>query len=189
MINRRIVGEFGGWDGGNDFAMVFDNHHPVSGHFTHLGPWQIPLVKNPFDLFLTTLVDDDEHPLLRLAEQDFIRRHVGGALRHLGQVDLDAGPATSRRLAGRAGEAGRPHVLYACDSAGGEQLKTGLHTEFLHERIAHLHRAALLLGRFLGQILRRKRRTSQAVSPRRRADVKHRITNSLGRAPGNLTMP
>ena len=47
----------------------------------------------------------------------------------------------------------------------------------------------LLLGRFLGQILRRKRRTCQAVPPRRRADVKHRITDSLGRAPGNLTMP
>ena len=189
MINRRIVGEFGGRDGGNDFAMVFDNHHAVAGHFAHLGPRQVPLVKNPFDLFLTAFVDDDEHPLLRLAEQDFVRRHVGGALRHLGQVDLDAGPAASRCFAGRAGKAGRAHVLYARDRAGGEQLEARLHAEFLHERIAHLHRSALLLGRFLGQVLRRKRRTGQAVPPRRRADVKHRIADSLGRAPGNLTMP
>ena len=35
--------------------------------------------------------------------------------------------------------------------------------------------AALLLGRFLGQILRRKRRAGQAVAPGRRADVKHRV--------------
>ena len=189
MINWCFIGELCRRDGGDGYAVVFDDHHAISSHLSHLGPGQVPLVENPFDLLLATLVDDDEHPLLRLAQQNFVRRHVGGALWHLGQVDLDAGTPASRRLAARAGEPRRAHVLYTGDRTGGEQLEAGLHAEFLHERIAHLHRAALLLGRFLGQILRRKRRPCQAVAPRRRADIKDRIADSLGRAPCHLAVP
>ena len=120
MVDRGIISELGRWDGGNGFAVVFDNHHAVPGHLTHFGPWQIPLVENPFDLFLAAFVDNDEHPLLRFAQQDFVRRHVWRSLRHLGQVDLDAGSAASRCLTGRAGETGSAHVLNARDRTCGE---------------------------------------------------------------------
>ena len=33
---------------------------------------------------------------------------------------------------------------------GGEQFETGLADQLFHERIAHLHRASLLVGRFFG---------------------------------------
>ena len=188
MVQRRLVGELGCRHGGDHFAVVFDHHHSVVGHLAHFGPRQIPLIENPLHLFLAPLVHDDEHALLRFAQQNLVRRHVGCALRHLGQIDLDAGTAAGRCLAGGAGQAGCAHVLYSRDRAGRQQLEAGFHAEFLHERIAHLHSAALLLGRFLGQILRRKRRAGQAVAPGRRADVKHRVAHALGRPACHLAV-
>ena len=81
---------------------------------------------------------------------------------------------------------GRAHVLDAGDGAGGEQFQARFAHELLHERIADLHRAALLLRRFLGQILRGKRRPGQTIATRGRADVEHRIANALGRAARDL---
>ena len=81
-----------------------------------------------------------------------------------------------------------PHVLHARDATGGQQFQARFAHEFFHERIADLHRAALLLGGFLGQILRRKRRTREAVATRGRADIKHGITHALGRAARDLFM-
>ena len=74
------------------------------------------------------------------------------------------------------------------DRAGGEQFEARFAHEFFHERIADLHRAALLLGGFLGQILRRKRRAREPVATRGRADVKHGIAHALGRAARDLFM-
>ena len=43
-----------------------------------------------------------------------------------------------------------------------------------------------MLGGFLGQILRRKRRARESVATCRRADVKHGIAHALGRAARDL---
>ena len=58
--------------------------------------------------------------------------------------------------------------------------------ELFHERIADLHRAALLLGGFLGQILRGKGRARETVATGGRADVEDRIADALGRAARDL---
>lgn len=72
------------------------------------------------------LIDDDEHPLLRFAEQNFVRGHIGQALRDFGELNLDAGTGPGRRFAGGAGEPCRAHILNACDgSGGGQELQTG----------------------------------------------------------------
>ena len=107
-------------------------------------------------------------------------------MRNFVQFDFDAGAGARGGFAGGTGQARRAHVLNAGDGAGGEQFEARFAHEFFHERIADLHRAALLLGGFLGQILRRKRRARQAVATGRRADVKHRIADAFGRAARDL---
>src|SRR5204863_9180253 len=49
-----------------------------------------------------------------------------------------------------------------------------------------LHRAALLLGRFLGQVLRSERCSGQAVATRGRTDVKYRVADAFGGATRDL---
>ena len=110
-------------------------------------------------------------------------------MRNLVQFDFDARAGARGGFAGGAGQTRRAHVLDARDRAGGQQFEAGFANEFFHERIADLHRAALLLGGFLGQILRRKRRARQAVAARGRADVKNRIADALGRAARDLFVP
>src|SRR5262249_9012322 len=51
-----------------------------------------------------------------------------------------------------------------------------------------LHRAALLVGRFLGQILRSKCRPCQSVASGGRADIKDRVADAGGAAADDLLM-
>jgi len=131
-------------------------------------------------------VDDDEHSFLGFAQHDLVRRHVRGALGNLAEVDLDAGAGARGRFARRAGQARRAHVLDAGDRAGGEQFQARLAHELFHERIAHLHRAALLFRGFLRQILRREGRAGEAVAAGGGADVENGVAHALGRAAGDL---
>ena len=138
---------------------------PVSVTCADLRPGQIPFVENALHLLLAALLDDDQHALLRFAEHDLVRGHVRRALGHLGQFDLDARAGAGGGFAGGTGQAGGAHVLDAGDRAGGEQFQAGFADQLLHERIAHLHRPALLLGGFLGQVLRGKSRAARPSRP------------------------
>ena len=133
-------------------------------------------------------MDDDEHPLLRLGQHDLVAGHVRRALRHLVQLDFDARPGAGRRLARRAGQARRAHVLHAGDAAGGEQFEARLADEFLHEGVAHLHRAALLLGGFLSQVLRGKRRARETIATGRGANVEDRVADAVRCAARDLVV-
>ena len=188
-VDGGLVGDQLGGNVGHRLAVMLHHHAAGVGDEADLGPGQVPLVEDAFDLLLAPLVDDDEHALLGLAEHDLVAAHVGRALRHLVQLDLDAGAGAGRGLAGRAGQAGGAHVLDARHGAGGQQLQAGFAHQLFHERIAHLHRAALLVGRFLGQILRGERRPGQAVAPGGRAHVKDRVADALGGAAGDLFVP
>ncbi len=107
-------------------------------------------------------------------------------MRNFVEFDLDARAGARSHFASGTGQARRAHVLHARNRAGGEQFEARFAYELFHERIADLHRAALLFGGFLGQILRRKRRARETVATRGRADVKHGIAHSLGRAARDL---
>ena len=159
------------------------------GDDADLGPRQIPLVENAFHFLFAALVDDDEHALLRFRKHDLVAAHVRRALRNFVEFDLDARAGARGHFAGGTGQTRRAHVLHAGDATGGEQFEARFAHEFFHERIADLHRAALLLGGFLGQILRRKRRARETVATRGRADVKHGIAHALGRAARDLFVP
>ena len=126
---------------------------------------QVPLLEDPLDLGLASLLGDEQHPLLRLGQHDLVRRHAGLALRNQRDVDLDAGAAARPHLARRAGQPGRAHVLDADERVGLHQLEARLEQQLLHERIADLHRRPLL-GRLLVELRRRHRRAVDAVAAR-----------------------
>ena len=153
VIYWRIISKLAGRQIRHYLAVIFHHHLAGIGHKPNLRPRQIPFIKNAFHLFLAPLGDDDEHALLRFAQQNLVGRHARAALRHLGQINLNARAAARGRFAGGTREARRAHVLNARHCAGRQQFQTGLHTELLHEGIAHLHGTALLFGRFLGEIL------------------------------------
>ena len=150
MVQRSLVGKLSRRHRGNNLAVVPDHHQAIVSHPPDLCPRQIPLFKNPLNLFLTPLVHDDKHAFLRFAQKDLVWRHIWRTLRHLGQVDLDASAAAGRRLAGGTGQAGCAHILNPRDSTRRQQLETSLHTELLHERVSYLDSTALLFGGFLG---------------------------------------
>ena len=134
------------------------------------------------------LLRDDQHALLRFAQQDLVRRHARSRASALCEIDLDAGAAAAGRFAGRAGQPRRAHVLDAGDRIGREQFEARFEQQLFLERIADLHRRPVF-ARFLGQIARGKRRARQAVAPRLRADVKDRIADALRRAARELLVP
>ena len=134
------------------------------------------------------LLRDDQHALLRFAQENFVRRHAGFALRHFGEIDLDAGAAAAGGFAGRTGEPGRAHVLDAGDRVGREQFQTGFEQQLFLEWIAHLNRGPVF-ARFFGQFPRGERRARQSIASGLRADIKNRIANPAGRAARQLLMP
>ena len=100
--------------------IVKDAHHPIIRHATDLGAGYIPLLENlPNDFFLAA-PGNDQHPLLRFTEENFVGRHARLALRHFRQVDLDAGSAAASRFASRARQARGSHVLNSGDGVCGE---------------------------------------------------------------------
>ena len=186
VIHRRFIRQLRRRNVGHDLAVVFHDHAARVGDRSNFRPGQIPLVENPLDLLFAAFVDDEEHAFLRFAEEDFVRRHVRHALRNFGKVDLDAGAGARRRFAGGTGQTGRAHVLNAGHRPRREQFKTGFQHQLLHERVAHLHGPALLLGRRFGQILRGKRRAGQAVPARRGTHIEHRVADAAGFAARDL---
>ena len=125
---------------------------------------EVPFLEDLLDLPLAALLDDHQHALLRLGEHDLVGIHAGLALGHVVELDLDPGAAAARGLAGRAGEAGRAHVLDADDEAGhGHHLEARLDQQLLHEGIALLDGGPV--GRALGaQLLRGEGGAAEAVA-------------------------
>ena len=138
--------------------------------------------KIALDFGFASLLDDEQHALLRLGEHDLVRRHAGLALRDTCDVDLDARAAARAHLAGRAGQAGGAHVLHADQRVGLHQLEARLEQELLHERIADLH-GRPLLGRLLVELRRRHRRAVDAVAAGLRADVVDGIAGAATHCP------
>src|SRR5665213_2180138 len=172
-----------------EVGFVTDTGRMVVRHETDFRPRQIPLVENAFHLGFAAFVDDDEHPLLRFAQHDFVARHVRRALRNFVEFDLDSRARARRRFTSGTRQTRRAHVLNSRDATRRQKFEARFANQFFHERIADLHRAALLLGGFLGQIFRRKRRARETVATRCRTDIENWIADSLRRAARDLFVP
>ncbi len=150
MVNRCFVGEGGGGNFRHNGSILPNAHHAVVSDASDIGVGKIPFFKNFAHTILLALVNDDEHALLGFAEENFIRRHAIFALGDEAEINVNTVAAPTGRFAGRAGEAGGPHVLNARNSAACKQLQAGFKKKFFTERIADLHGRAILLG-FLGE--------------------------------------
>ena len=89
-------------------------------------------------MLLTALDRHHQHPLLRFAEEDLVRRHPFLTQRHLRHVDLDADVATGRHLGRGTRQAGRAHVLDRDDMPAANELERRLEEQLLGEGVAHL---------------------------------------------------
>ena len=113
VVDRSVIGERAGGNLGDDRAALANAHQAVIRDVADVRGMKIPLVENLLDLALTAALDDQQHPLLRFGEHDFVRRHAGLALRNVGHVDVDARSAARSHFARGAGEARGAHVLDA----------------------------------------------------------------------------
>ncbi len=142
---------------------------------------QIPFLEDAFDLRFASALGDQQHPFLRFGQHDFVRRHAGFALRHEGDVDLHAGAAARAHLRRRTRQARGAHVLDADERVRLHHLEARLEEQLLHERIADLHRRALL-RRLLIELGRGHRRAVDPVAAGLRADVVHGVADAGGDA-------
>ena len=90
------------------------------------------------------------------------------------EFDFDARAAARAHLAGRAGQAGRAHVLNANNCAGLHGLETGLQQQLFQERIADLNIGTLGLRAF-AELLARHGRAVDPVASGLRAYINYRI--------------
>ena len=88
----------------------------------------------------------DQHPLLRLAQEDLVRRHARLAPRDRVEIDLGAHPATRGELGQRTGQPGRAEVLHGDHRVEARQLEARFHQQLLEERVPNLHGRAPLLA-------------------------------------------
>ena len=91
VVQRRFVGQLAAGDFGDHVAVILHDQPPGVGDDADRDRIQAPLVEDAEDLVFAALFGDQQHALLRFAEHDLVRRHAGFALRHVLQIDFDAG--------------------------------------------------------------------------------------------------
>jgi hypothetical protein len=140
LVDGGVVGEGRGGDVRHNDPVLPHEHTARVGHRAHVRGVQVPFREHALDLALAALLHDDEHALLGLREHDLVGVHPGLALGHAVELDLDAGAAAARRLARRARQPGRAHVLYPDDEPRDlHHLEACLDEELLHEWVPLLH--------------------------------------------------
>src|SRR5438445_633137 len=78
----RIVGKRGVWNIGNDLPVLQYAHARLTYHRTDFDGIQPPLAEYFVNFFLAAFLRDQQHALLRFAQQDLVRGHASLALRH-----------------------------------------------------------------------------------------------------------
>ena len=140
------------------------------GDLADLGAVELPAVDHRFDLGEPLGRDDRHHPLLRLGDHDLPRLHPRLALGHAVEVHVDA--VVGGHLGERRGEAGSAAVLQREHEPALDELDGDLDQALAGERVAHLHRRALV-GRLLAELLAREDGCAADPVPSRRRAVEH----------------
>src|SRR6185437_7962905 len=90
LLGESVRGNFCG-----DDAMIQHAQQAIASYAANFHRVKSPLVKNLEDCALATAFGDEEHPLLRFAEQNIVRGHARLALGNASKVDFD--PCASPR--------------------------------------------------------------------------------------------
>ena len=185
LIERRRVGELVDRQIGFDHALVLDDHAAGIGRAPDDREIEAPLAEHLLAGAFRARLEDHQHPLLAFREHHLVGRHVGLALRHVVEVQLDADAALVGHLRRRGCEARRAHVLDRDDRIGRHQLEARLDQQLLGEGVADLHGRALFRA-LVVELGRRHGRAVDAVAPGLGADVDHRQADALGGGIENL---
>src|SRR5690606_37982341 len=156
-----------------------DAEPDISGRPADDGKIEAPFAEDRLGFCLLFGAQHHQHALLALREHHLVGAHALFAYRHMIEIELDAEIALRAHLHGRAGEAGRAHVLDGDDGARRHQLEAGFEQAFLGEGIADLHGWPLLLD-LLVEFGRSHGRAADAVAARLGAEVDHRQADTLG---------
>ena len=139
---------------------------------------QLPACADGLDLGEARGLDDGGHALLRLRDHDLERLHPGLAQRHRVELDLEPDLAARGHLRERRREPRGAEILQRDDERG--KLERALEQLLARERVADLHRGALV-GAVLVEILRgQDARPADAVAARGGAEEHDQVADARG---------
>ena len=128
---------------------------------------ELPAVEHRLDGLEHLRTDDRDHPLLALGDHHLPRLHPLLAQRNAVEVDVD--PEVGGHLGERRRDARGAAVLQRLDEARGHELHRRLDELLAGERIADLHRRALVGRRVVELLAREHGGAADAVAAGRRA--------------------
>ncbi len=174
LVHRRIVGQRCIRNLRHNLAVFEHAHLGVQRDAANFNRIQSPLLEHAEYFLFASLLRDQQHAFLRLAEHNLVRSHARFALRDAVQFNFDSCAAARTHLAGRAGQASRAHILYAHDGPGLHRLEAGFQQQLFKEWISDLNVGALRF-RTLAELLARHGGAVDAVASGLRAHVNYRI--------------
>src|SRR6266540_276672 len=178
IVDRTVLDELSPGNLDDDVALPAAAIHAVIRNLPDRCRAELPLRGDRLDLLHAIALRHDEHPLLRLGEQNLVRRHPRFAGWDSGQVDLDAHAAARRHFRRGRRQTRGAHVLNGDDVPRGDQLEARFEQQLFRERIAYLDLGAALLA-FARQLLGCERRAMYAVAARARADGEEDVADTV----------
>ena len=181
VVFGRLVAEILDRQVGDLLAAMQDAEAEIVGGVADDREIEPPFPEDRLGLGFLLGAQHHQHALLAFREHHLVGAHALFAHRHLVEIELDAEVALGAHLDGRAGEAGRAHVLDGDDGAGRHQLEAGFEQAFFGEGIADLHGRALLLD-VVVELGRRHGGAADAVAAGLGAEIDDRQADALGLA-------
>src|SRR4051812_46182315 len=100
VVDRRVIGERGVRDVGDEVAVLINAHAVLANHFADGHCIESPFFKDAEDFLLAPFLGHQQHALLRFAEHDLVCGHAGLALRYAVKFNLKSYTAARPHLAG-----------------------------------------------------------------------------------------
>ena len=167
LVARALVGQQPRRDLADDLAVPERAELARRGHLADHRVLELPAVEHRLDGLEHLRADDRDHPLLALGDHHLPGLHPLLAQRHAVEVDVD--PEVGGHLRERRRDARRAAVLQRLDEPGRDELDRRLDELLPRERIADLHRRALLRGAVVELLAREHGRAADPVAAGRRA--------------------
>ena len=180
VIFRRAGGQLGQRQVGHDHIAMNDQEAVLGDGLSDDGEVQVPFLEDRPRLGLLLGLQHHQHPLLGFRQHHLVGGHVGFALGHAVQDQLDPQAALVAHLDRRTGQARGPHVLDRDHRARRHQLKARFQQAFLGERIADLHGGTLVLDRVI-ELGAGHGRAADAVAPGLGAQIDDGHADARGR--------
>ena len=167
LVAGRLVGEMGGRDRADELAVEVGAELAGIGHLADRRVVELPAGADLLDRCQVLRPDDRDHPLLALRDHDLPGLHLLFAQRDAVEQDVDAAVAAGHLREGGC-EPGGAAVLQRLDEAALDELEARLDQLLAGERVADLHRGALVRV-FLSELLAGEHaRSADAVPAGRR---------------------